>query len=87
MLRKGEWRDMPTVIRAGPYRLFFVSHDRGEPPHVHVRRERMVAKFWLDPVILQEAGGYSRGELNTLIGLVNEHREHLLEAWHDFFGD
>jgi hypothetical protein len=47
----------------------------------------MVAKFWLDPVVLQEAGGYSRGELYTLIGLVNEHRKQLLEAWHGFFGD
>ena len=78
---------MPTVLREGPYQLFFVSHDRGEPPHIHVRRERMVAKFWLDPVVLQEAGGYSRGELYTLIGLVNEYRKQLLEAWHGFFGD
>jgi hypothetical protein len=39
---------MPTVLRIGPF--FFVSLDCGEPPHIHVRRENMVAKFWLDPV-------------------------------------
>lgn len=44
---------MPTVLRIGPYRLFFVSLDYNEPPHVHVRRENMAAKFWLDPVELQ----------------------------------
>ena len=34
---------MPTVLRIGPYRFFFVSLDFNEPPHVHVKRERMVA--------------------------------------------
>jgi len=29
--------------------------DRGEPPHVHVRRENMVAKIWLDPVTLERS--------------------------------
>ncbi|MGO9269600.1 MAG: DUF4160 domain-containing protein [Terriglobia bacterium] len=40
---------MPTVLRIRSYRFFFVSLDRGEPPHVHVRRENFVAKFWLEP--------------------------------------
>jgi hypothetical protein len=77
---------MPTVLRIGPYRVFFVSHDRGEPPHVHVRRENMVAKFWLDPIALQQAGGYSRTELNAITVILMEHREALLESWHEFFG-
>jgi hypothetical protein len=51
---------MPTVLRVGPYRFFFVSLDRGEPPHIHVWRESMVAKFWLDPIALQQAGGFNR---------------------------
>lgn len=77
---------MPTVLRAGPYRFFFVSLDRAEPPHIHVRRADMVAKFWLEPVALQRAGGFSRHELNVLAKLVNEHRERLLESWNEFFG-
>ena len=43
---------MPTVLKIGPYRFFVVAHDALEPPHVHIQRERRVAKFWLDPVIL-----------------------------------
>ncbi len=78
---------MPTVLRMGPYRFFFVSQDYSEPPHVHVRREKKVAKFWLDPITLQKAGGYSRAELNTIARLVIEHQEHLLESWYEFFGD
>ncbi len=61
---------MPTVLRIRSYRFFFVSLDRGEPPHVHVRRENMVAKFWLDPVALERAGGFSRVELNVIAKLV-----------------
>jgi len=77
---------VPTVLRIGPYRFFFVSLDYHEPPHVHVRRENKVAKFWLDPVVLQKAGGYSRTELNQIARLVNEHQEDFLERWYEFFG-
>lgn len=77
---------MPTVLRTGPYRFFFVSLDRGEPPHVHVRRENMAAKFWLDPVLLQQAGGFNRTEINTIAKLIQEHRETLLGRWYEFFG-
>ena len=77
---------MPTVLRIRSYRFFFVSLDRDEPPHVHVRREKMVAKFWLDPVVLERAGGFNRVELNVIAALVQKHRQRLLESWHEFFG-
>lgn len=77
---------MPTALRIGPYRFFFVSLDRGELPHIHVRRENMVAMFWLDPVAVQQTGGFNRREINTIGRLVIEHRETLLEAWYEFFG-
>jgi hypothetical protein len=66
---------MPTVLRSGPYRFFFFSADRYEPPHVHVERENMRAKFWLKPVRLQESGGFSRVELGRLQALVEENVE------------
>ena len=47
---------MPTVGRVGPYRFFFYSDERGEPRHVHVQRDRSLAKFWLDPVALASSG-------------------------------
>lgn len=77
---------MPTVLRVSAYRFFFVSLDRGEPPHIHVRRENMAAKFCLDPVTLERAGGFNRVELNTIAKLVHEHRDRLLEGWYEFFG-
>jgi hypothetical protein len=78
---------MPTVLRAGPYRFFFYAGDRDEPAHVHAEREEKVAKFWLDPVRLQDSGGFPRSELNRVQRLVQLHQQRLLEAWHEYFGD
>jgi hypothetical protein len=77
---------VPTILRIRSYRFFVVSLDRGEPAHVHVRRENMAAKFWLDPVALGRAGGFSRVELNAIASLVQAHRERFLRSWYEFFG-
>jgi hypothetical protein len=76
---------MPTVLRSGPYRFFFYSADGVEPPHVHVERDEKTAKFWLDPVRLQDSGGFSRLEIGRLHRIVEENVEHLLRSWNDFF--
>ena len=78
---------MPTILIVGPYRFFFVSLDYGEPPHVHIQREKMVAKLWLDPVVLERAGGFKPQELNKLFKLTVEHRDFLLEKWYEHFGN
>lgn len=78
---------MPSVFRSGPYRFFFYAGDRAEPPHVHIEREKNRAKFWLDPVRLQESGGFSRAEINRISARVEESRDLLLQAWNDFFND
>jgi hypothetical protein len=31
------------------YRFFFFASDRNEPPHVHLKRNAKLAKFWLSP--------------------------------------
>ncbi len=77
----------PTALRSGPYRFFFFAGDGDEPPHVHVQRESNRAKFWLNPVRLDSSGGFGSAEINRLTHLVEEHREELLRAWHDFFTD
>lgn len=78
---------MPTVLRSGPYRLFFYSADRGEPPHIHVERDRHQAKFWLGPVRLQSSDGFRGPELRTIERLVTDNAQALLRGWYEFFGD
>jgi hypothetical protein len=77
----------PTVLRTGPYRFFFFSSDKHEPPHVHVERESKRAKFWLEPVELESNNGYGARELVRIEAIVKAHREELLRAWHEFFSD
>jgi len=77
---------MPVILRAGPYRLGFYSRESNEPPHVHVRRERFEAKFWLEPVELAHNRGFARHEVSRIEQLVAAHRDRLLEQWHDYFG-
>jgi hypothetical protein len=58
---------MPTVKNIpGPYRFFFYSFDCNEPMHVRIQRERMVCKFWLEPVVLSKNHGFTSKELNTI---------------------
>ncbi len=77
---------MPTVLKSGPYRLYFYSHDGKEPPHIHVDRERFSAKFWLEPVELARNLGFGAVELRRIERLVVEHEDSLLDSWHDYFG-
>lgn len=77
---------MPTVLRTGPYRFYFYSHEPNEPPHVHVDREDCTAKFWLQPVSLVRNFGFSAAEVNRVQSIVESHQEQLLEAWHGYFG-
>jgi len=78
---------MPTVLRTGPYRVYFFSHEGMEPPHVHVDRERFSAKFWLQPTSLARNLGFSSRELRKLQTLLQRHERDLLEAWNGYFGD
>jgi hypothetical protein len=78
---------MPTILREGPYRLYFYSHEPNEPPHVHVDRENMSAKFWLQPVELARNFGFGARELQQVQDLVARHEFVLWEAWHEFFGE
>jgi hypothetical protein len=78
---------MPTVLRIGPYRFYFYSHEPNEPPHIHIDRDRSTAKFWLDPIALAANIGFSATELRKLQTKVQENQEMLLEAWYGYFGD
>jgi hypothetical protein len=77
---------VPTVAWKGPFRFFFYSNDRGERPHVHVQREKKIAKFWLDPVALAESGCFSALELRAIERIVDGDEAMFLEAWNEFFG-
>ena len=77
---------MPTVLRSGPYRFYFYSHEPNEPPHIHIDRDDLSAKFWLNPVQLPANFGFRVHELREIQSSVLNFSTELLEAWNEFFG-
>lgn len=79
---------MPTTLRFGPYRFYFYSYDCNEPRHMHVDREKMSAKFWIDPDIALAANyGFSRKELRDIERVMHENLELLRNEWDAFCND
>ena len=78
---------MPTVLRWKGYRFIFFSLDEGEPAHVHVRKDKNEAKFWLSDCLLARSTGFRDHEIKEIKKKVEENREEFLRAWHDHFGD
>jgi Domain of unknown function (DUF4160) len=76
---------MPTVLREGPYAFLFYSSDRNEPRHIHVKRDREVAKFWLEPVSLASNEGYAEHEVRAIERRVVKHQQLFVSAWDEYF--
>ena len=77
---------MPRVLVTGPYRFYFYSHEPNEPPHIHVDRDNLSAKFWLDPLSLAQNLGFRPKELRQVQELVTHNQSRFMEAWNDYFG-
>jgi len=63
------------------------SNENGEPAHIHIQRENMLAKFWLEPVLLARSTRFSSNELRKLHQLVVENKEVFLEHWNEYFSN
>lgn len=80
---------MPVVLRIEGFKfLFYVNEGNPrEPVHIHVKAGRDEAKFWLSPdVRLSYNRGLNAKALNRARYLVEQHRDELERAWHEFFG-
>jgi hypothetical protein len=51
-----------------------------------VERDESRAKFWLQPIRLQDSTGFRGHELRRIEQLVEQYQSDLLSAWDDFFG-
>jgi len=76
---------VPTVLREGPYAFVYFNSDLGEPPHIHVKRDRQIAKFWLQPIAIAKNRGFADHELSEIALRVEHHQILFLESWRDFF--
>jgi len=79
---------MPVVFRRTGYRFHFYSDegDPREPVHIHVRKGRDNAKFWLYPdVNVAYNRGFSRFELRALSVIVEQRRSEIERVWNEHF--
>jgi hypothetical protein len=75
-----------TVIRDGPFRLFFFSREESRI-HVHVAHPDGEAKFWLDPQLaLATSTGLTEHQLRAAATVVSAHMEEIRHAWKHHFG-
>lgn len=76
----------PTIVRDGPFRLFFFSREE-KRIHVHVSHPDGEAKFWLTPQVdLANHTGLSATQIRQAQAVVNAHLLEILDAWHYHFG-
>ena len=75
---------MPTVLRIGGFRFHFYSDEGAEPPHIHVRCSEGECKFWLTPVALARNRGVSSHDCREIERLVFEHRQTLIDKYHEY---
>ncbi|MGH9515758.1 MAG: DUF4160 domain-containing protein [Terriglobales bacterium] len=54
--------------------------------YIHVDRDYLSAKFWLDPIQLARNFGFRAHELRAIQPVVEDHEKDFLEAWNEFFG-
>jgi len=77
---------MPMALRSGPYRIYTGSHEPDEPAHMHVDRDDLSAKFWLQPVALAVNYGFRPVELRKIQRILEANEQLLVEAWHEHHG-
>jgi hypothetical protein len=80
---------MPVVFRERGFRFFFYSNEGSphEPPHIHVEKDNLDAKFWLKPEVrVAYNDGYDSRTLRELLGIVEMNKDRIERAWDEFFG-
>jgi hypothetical protein len=80
---------MPTVFRERGFRFFFYSNEGTprEPVHIHVEKDDIEAKFWLNPgVRVAYNEGYDARTLRELLAIVLRNRLRIEGAWNEYFG-
>ena len=81
---------MPVVFRESGLRYFFFSNEGSprEAPHVHVKGGGKDAKIWIEPeVSIADSYGFNSQELSAILRIVTDHRDRILRAWHEHFGN
>ncbi len=73
--------NMPVILREKGYEFSFIMFDLSEPMHLHVRKERKQAKYWIDPMTLAWMRGYRPHELNEIERIIQDNNTYIRKTW------
>lgn len=76
---------MPTIYREAGYRFYFYAQDHA-PPHIHVEKDGLSAKFALSPVRIVTNDGFKARDLARIEVMVRAQAKLFEDAWHGHFG-
>jgi len=71
---------VPTIMYFEGFRFFFYSNEE-DRMHVHVEREKMEVKVWLDTFEVASNYGFRKHELLVIKTIVRKHEKALKKAW------
>ncbi|MCO6187204.1 DUF4160 domain-containing protein [Rhizobium sp. L1K21] len=77
---------MPTLLNWKGHKFLFYSKEIGEPPHVHVLKDKKQLKVWLSDLRVARNAGFAAHEVNAILAVIAENRAQFLETWNDYFG-
>jgi hypothetical protein len=74
---------VPKIFEQDGYRFFFYSNEH-RPIHIHVRYGSGEAVFVVEESVeLRESFGLKMGELARAHDLAEEHRQLIIDKWHE----
>jgi hypothetical protein len=79
---------MPVIFRERGYRFFFYSNEGSprEPVHIHVEKDDVEAKFWLNPEVrVAYNDGYDARTLQELLVIVETNKDRIERKWDEYF--
>jgi hypothetical protein len=75
---------MPTVLRVGHSGSIFIQMKGMNHPTIHVAKDDMEVKYWLNPVSFASNKGFKSVDLKKIERLVFENHSLLLEKYNEF---
>jgi hypothetical protein len=78
---------MPVIYRYKGFRFLFYSNEGipREPMHIHVIKDEVDAKFWLNPVRIAYNDGFNAQILRELVEVIEKNVVLFEEKWNEFF--
>ncbi len=79
---------VPTIVLRKGWRIFFFSNEGDEPIHVHCKKGRANAKFWISPDDYNIHPAYvrsmTRQQERELRRILFDHFDEIVAAWNEF---